>query len=304
MRIGSESVQLASQIDYTIKRAGLFALRLALPAGYRLESVTGTNISQWVEHNENGAPILEVALKERTVGSYSLGCVLSRNYRQLPASLPIVGVHPLATEKLSGFVVVSTEHGIAAKTESLEGLTEIPYASAVPVTNRGSSAPLQTSALAYKFITANPSAAPAWSLAVATEAVEPWVRAEILNTVTLAESLVSGRTLVKYDIANAPIKEFRLRVPAEFKNVDISGAQIRRRDQTNDEWRIELQGKVRGEFLLTVTWEFPATHRDQSHPAHRGAGPRSRARNRFSLPHSASAAASGREIRHRIAQPD
>ncbi len=259
MRIGSESVQLDAQIEYTIKRAGLFTLRLALPAGYRLESVVGTNISQWVEHNDNGVNILEVALKGRTIGTYALGCVLAQNYRQLPDALPILGVHPLATEKLSGVVVVSTEHGIAAKTASLNGLTEIPYASAFPITNQESPARLQSSALAYKFITATPSATPAWTLAVVTEAVEPWVRAEILNTVTVSESLVSGRTLVKYDIANAPIKEFRLRVPSSFKNVDISAPQIRRRDQTNDEWRVELQGKVRGEFLLTITWEFPTS---------------------------------------------
>ena len=78
-----------------------------------------------------------------------------------------------------------------------------------------------------------------------------------MNTITLTETLVSGRTLVKYDIANAPVKEFRVRVPAAFKNVEVTGAQIRRRDETNGEWRVELQSKVRGEYLLTVTWELP-----------------------------------------------
>ena len=54
-----------------------------------------------------------------------------------------------------------------------------------------------------------------------------------------------------------PVKEFRVRVPAAYKNVEITGAQIRRRDETNGEWRVELQSKVRGEYLLTVTWELP-----------------------------------------------
>ena len=78
-----------------------------------------------------------------------------------------------------------------------------------------------------------------------------------MNTITLTETLVSGRTQVKYDIANAPVKEFRVRVPTAYKNVEITGAQIRRRDETNGEWRVELQGKVRGEYLLSVTWEMP-----------------------------------------------
>jgi hypothetical protein len=257
VRIGSESVQLEGQIAYTIKRAGLFALRLALPAGYRLESVTGNAMSQWVEHNDNGVTVLEVALKERTMGAYALGCVLTRSYKEPPKTIPIVGIHPLATEKLSGVVIVSAEVGIAAKTASLEGLTEIPYAAVAPAANREAAATAPASALAYRFITPTPGASPAWSLTVSTEAVEPWIRAELLNLITLTETLVSGRTLVRYDIANAPVKDFRLRVPAAFKNVEITGAQIRRRDQTSDEWRVELQGKVRGEYTLTVTWELP-----------------------------------------------
>ena len=90
-----------------------------------------------------------------------------------------------------------------------------------------------------------------------TETVEPWVRAEIANTITVTESLISGRALVRYDIANAPVKELRLKIPAAFKNVEISGANIRRRDQTGEDWRVELQSKTRGFYTLTVTWEEP-----------------------------------------------
>ncbi|HXQ20861.1 MAG TPA: hypothetical protein VN812_04260, partial [Candidatus Acidoferrales bacterium] len=252
IRIGAESVQVSAQIDYTIKRAGVFGLRLALPAGYRLESVTGDKVSQWVERTENGAALVEVTLKERTLGAYTLNLVLGQNYKQPPKTLAIAGVHPLDTQKLSGYITVATDLGVAAKTGSFDGLTEIPFAS-VP----GERAVAGGSALAYKFIATSPGSEPAWGLSVTTEAVEPWLRAEIMNTITLTETLVSGRTQVKYDIANAPVKDFRVRVPGAYKNVEITGAQIRRRDETNGEWRVELQGKVRGEYVLTVTWELP-----------------------------------------------
>ena len=252
VRIGAESVQINAQVDYAIKRAGVFALRLALPVGYRLEGVTGDKVSQWVERNEDSAPLVEVTLKQRTIGAYTLKLVLVQNYRQPPQKLAVPGVHPLGTEKLSGYITVETDQGIAAKTDAFDGLTEIPFAS-VP----GERAASGGSALAYKFITAAPGATPSWKLGVTTEAVEPWLRAEIMNTITLTETLVSGRTLVKYDVANAPVKEFRLRVPAAFRNVEVAGAQIRRRDETNGEWRVELQSKVRGDYVLTVTWELP-----------------------------------------------
>jgi hypothetical protein len=230
----------------------VFALRLALPAGYALESVTGDKVSQWVERNEDDTPLVEVTLKERTLGAYNLNLALAQNYRQPPKTLAITGVHPLGTEKLSGFITVATDLGIAAKTASFEGLTEIPFASAP-----GERAAGGGSALAYKFIAAAPAPTPAWKLGVTIEAVEPWLRAEVMNTITLTETLISGRTVVKYDIANAPVKDFRVQVPAAFRNVELTGAQIRRRDETNGEWRVELQSKVRGEYPLTVTWELP-----------------------------------------------
>lgn len=259
VRLGSESARLGAQIDYIIKHAGVFALRLALPTGYRLEAVSGANVSQWIERTEAGARLLEVTLKERALGAYTLDLVLTQDYPEPPRSLAVPGVHPLDTQKLSGFITVSTEQGLAAKTESFQGLTEIPFGgTGLPraKTEDSALAP-RGSALAYKFIDPSPSAQPSWSLGLSTEAVEPWVRAEVANTITLTETLVSGRTLVKYEIANAPMKQFRVRVPAMFKNVEITGDQIRRRDQTNDEWRVELQGKVRGGYELSLTWELP-----------------------------------------------
>ena len=254
VRVSSESAAIAAQIEYTIKRAGVFSLRLALPAGYRVDSITGTNVSQWIDRTEGGVRLAEVTLKERAIGPSTINAVLSQSFAEVPRSLPIVGVHPLNVEKLTGYITVTTEVGIAAKTESFDGLTEVPFAS---VGRTGSTVAMSGSSLAYKFIATTATPQPGWRLSVSTEAIDPWVRAEIANTLRVTETLVSGRALVKFDIANAPIKEFRLRIPAAYQNVEVTGAQIRRRDQTNDEWRVELQGKVRGEYTLTVTWELP-----------------------------------------------
>lgn len=254
IRVGADQVNISSVIDYTIKRAGVFALKSILPSDYRVEQVTGNNVLQWSERMEGETPVLEVTLKERTSGAYSLRIELGKNFKELPKSLAIVGVHPLDTVKLTGFISVTAEAGVAAKSEALDGLTEIPATSLPDFTALSAGSPL-----AYKFISAEPKLLPDWKLSVTTESVEPWVRAEIVNTITMTESLVSGRALVRYDIANAPVKELRLKIPAEFKNVEISGANIRRRDQAGEEWSVELQSKTRGFYTLTVTWEQPRT---------------------------------------------
>lgn len=255
-RVGLEQLSLVAQVNYTVKKAGVFALHLALPDGWRLDSVSGTNVQQWAERGDAGTRVLEVALKERTLGAGQLQVTLSQNWKDVPPALSLAGVSPLGAQKLSGYVTVTAEVGIGVKTVSFDGLIEVPYAS---VANTAGSA-TQGSALAFKLI-ATDAATAGWKLSIATESVEAWVRAEVFNAFTVTETLVSARALVKYDIANAPVKEFRVRVPAGAKNVEISGVNIRRRDQQTNDWRVELQSKVRGDYVLTVTWEWPKDSR-------------------------------------------
>ena len=79
-RVTTEQIGLLAVVDYTIKRAGVFTLRLALPAGYRVERVTGLKIAQWVEKTGT----LDVTLKERTTGAYNLSIELVKLLPALP----------------------------------------------------------------------------------------------------------------------------------------------------------------------------------------------------------------------------
>ncbi len=250
VRIGTEQIALAANIDYNIKKAGVFGLKLLLPAGYHLQSVTGESIQQWATREENDLQFLDVAFSNRTIGAYGLQLKLLRSLKELPRTLSIAGVHPLSAQKLAGFVSVSAEPGVAVKTATLEGLVEIPSSGLID----NGAAP-GTTVLAYKFLSNQPAAQPEWKLEIATDIVESWVRAEIANTLALSETVVSGHAIIRYDIQNAPVKEFRLKIPTNYSNVEIAGDNIRRRDQVGEEWRVGLQNKMNGSFVLNVTWE-------------------------------------------------
>ncbi|MSU58863.1 MAG: hypothetical protein EXS35_11980 [Pedosphaera sp.] len=253
LRVGDDQLNLSATVDYTIKRAGVFALKLALPEGFRVESVSGANGLQHAERMDAKTRVLEVTLKERTTGAYALRVELVKNLKSLPKTLGIAGVEPLGAQKVSGFVSVSAEAGVAVKTAAFDGLTEIPVAT-LPGGNPGGN---DSAALGFKFLATESGAAPEWKLSVTTETVESWVRAEVAGTLTVSDTLVTGYALVRYDIQNAPVKELRLKIPATLKNVEIAGANIRRRDQSGESWRVELQSKVRGNYTLTVTWDQP-----------------------------------------------
>lgn len=255
-RIGFEAVGLQSCVEYAISRAGVFALRLALPPDVRVDQVSCPAMESWAERTGEAGPILELKLKQRTLGPVAVDLVLTSPHALLPPSLDLPGVHPLGVDKLAGFVSVAAEPGIGVKVQARTGLTEIP-AAALPGTTG------MAGVLAFKQLAADPGPTASWTLSATTEVVDSWVRAEVATVVTVSGSLVTGRAVVRYDVQNAPLQEFRLRVPETWRNVEISGAGLRRRDQTNTpagvEWRIELQNKVRGDYRLTVQWEEPRT---------------------------------------------
>lgn len=248
--VGAEQLGLRLQGDYTISRAGVFALRLVLPPAGRVEAVQCAAMQTWTEHVEAGRRLLEVALKQRTLGPLALEVQLDHSYTNLPATLALEGLHPLGVEKLTTYVTVAAEAGVGLKTGALEGVTEIPAAT-VP-----GAAAASAGTLAFKYIATEPQPAAAWRVNLSTEQLDSWVRAEIVHFITVGESLVSGRSLVRYEIQNAPVREFRLRVPDAWRNVEIVGAGVRRRDHTDGAWRVELQNKVSGEYRLSVHWDM------------------------------------------------
>ncbi|HRZ36139.1 MAG TPA: magnesium transporter [Candidatus Paceibacterota bacterium] len=249
--VGLEQTDLLSQIDYTITRLGVFALRLRLPAEGRLEAVASEAIQSWTEHTEGTERFLDLTLKERTIGRVQVEVRWHRPLTNLPPVLALAGVHPLEVAKLDGYMTVSAGPGVGLKTTNLVGVVEIPAATVPGFT------PASAGALAFKHLTGEPSAESTWSIALATEQLESWIRAEIVTLANVGETRVSGQTLIRYEIQNAPTREFRLKTPPAWRNVELLGAGIRRRDHTDGEWRIELQNKVMGLYRLTVPWEMP-----------------------------------------------
>jgi len=252
-RIGLEQLSLSASVDYVIKRAGVFKLELALPADYRIESVSGKDIQQWVEKKDSAVRQLDVFLKERVTGTNALALKLVRQFKNLPPKISLEGIYPLGTAKLTGFIAVSADAGVATRTDSFDGLTEVPVVSLPDATSLAGAG----SVLAYKYITAEPGSAPLWKLNLATETVAAWVRAEIVNSFSLTETLLNGHAQMRYNIANAPVKELRVRLPATAKDVEISGANIRSREQNGDIWTVALQSPVQGSYSLTVAWDEP-----------------------------------------------
>ncbi|MGP8201839.1 MAG: type II secretion system protein [Limisphaerales bacterium] len=251
VRISTDQIALSTTIEYGVKRAGVFALQAALPASYTVENVQGENMLPWQVRDTGSNRLLEIPFKDRVLGGYSLRVDLLRLLKEFPSTVAIPGVHPLNVQKLDGAVFVEAEPGVAVKTSSFDGLSESPGISP------GTGANAAAGVLAYKFLSAQPGPLPDWKLEVACEKVESWVRADIAQIVVVSDNLLSGAAVIRYDIQNAPVKDFHLKIPASCTNVEFSAPDIRRRDQVGEDWHVELQNAVHGQFTLVVNWERP-----------------------------------------------
>lgn len=161
-------------------------------------------------------------------------------------------------DKSGGFVSVGTEPGVGVKTSGLSGLVEIPVAAMGSVASgaeiRRSRTPTGPGPACVQGLAGGwVECRPLDSLA-GDQQVAPWIRAEGVQVFHVSESLVRGRMRLRYTVENAPAKEFRVRVPLDWRNVEVTGAGIRSREPrpgTNGvEWVVEPQNRVLGEFEL------------------------------------------------------
>ena len=95
-----------------------------------------------------------------------------------------------------------------------------------------------------------------WKLTLAAEKLSPRVVAEVFNLVTVGNGVVGGSATIRYGIINQGVQEFRIALPAHWKNVEFTGANIRRKEQQTNVWTITLQDKAWGGYTLVLTYDY------------------------------------------------
>ncbi len=97
---------------------------------------------------------------------------------------------------------------------------------------------------------------PDWTTGHRQRSSPPRVVADVFNLVTIGDGVVGGSATIRYGLFNQGVQEFKVRVPAHWKNVEFTGPNIRRKEQPTDVWTIGLQDKVWGGYTLVVTYDY------------------------------------------------
>ena len=237
-RLEETRLLVAHQLNLVVEKAGVYALEFTPQPGLTPTEVTGEGINDW---KVTGGK-LKVSFASRVLGARSLGVQLEEANREFPQTitvkaLPITGATNVTTQ-----LGAASAPGIRLKTARLASLVEIPVGSLPNRTDES---------LAFA------SEQPDWTLTLTPEKLPARVVAEVFNLVTIGDGLVGGSATIRYGIFNQGVQEFRVAVPAHWKNVEFIGANIRRKEQQTNVWTLALQDKAWGGYTLVVTYDYP-----------------------------------------------
>ncbi len=255
IEITGKNLRYRSVLNYRIKKAGVFQLRLHLPSELRGSlAVSGPAVEDYTYEPETET--LTVQLTEKTTDAVSVQLesetLLSRELPEPGQTdrLALPAVYALDTEQERGYVVVGTGESIRLKRlDAAAGLHDVDVQEVAPSLLQRSDHPK----LAFRVIRSP------WNLNLEVTSISPKIQAQTFNYIRFGEDYLVGASTIDFRIQYAGVKEFRVRLPEGITEPNIRGKNIKIQEKVEEEaalegtgqlWRVELQSEVTGSYQL------------------------------------------------------
>ncbi|MDZ4200091.1 MAG: hypothetical protein U1E27_12500, partial [Kiritimatiellia bacterium] len=210
---------------------------------WTLVSVSGPVVLDSDQREHEGRRQIRVLFREPVLGRT---LIEARMEKTLPdgATLfhaPAFRLNGAKSER--GYLALRAETGIRLEAGEGEGLREV-HTGSLPVR-------LPDAQQAFRFRDA------AWKLPIQIRRVAASMHADAFHLVSLGETGLYGSCTITYTLSGAPVRSFRLRIPDDLQNVEITGRDVRSWARSGDEWIVSLQERILGDYTLLVTYHRP-----------------------------------------------
>ena len=189
-----------------VEKAGIYALDLTVPPGFVVSEVKGEGIDDWKATDGK----LKISFASRVLGARKLDIQLEQANKEFPDQITVLPLAVTGATNVTTQLGAASSPGIRLKTAELAGLREVPITS---LANRGDE------------LLAFVSEQPDWKLTLSAEKLSARVVAEVFNLVTVGDGVVGGSATIRYGIFNQGVQEFRIAVPAHWKNLEFTGRE-------------------------------------------------------------------------------
>jgi hypothetical protein len=267
IRMTRKNLRYESVLNYRIKKAGVFQVRLHLPQELRASLVvTGPKVEDYsydaesemltVQLTEKVADELSIALEAETLLGKELPKPGQSDTFEVPA------VYTLGCEQERGYVALETTESVRLKRAGTGGpLHDIDVQEIDPTLLRRAS----DAKLAFRVVEAP------WQLDLEVSSISPKIQAQAFNYVRFGEDYLIGTSTIEFAIQYAGVKEFFIRMPEGIEEPNIRGDNIKIQEKVDERvapgegvpaeppgngelWRVELQSEVQGDYSLVIEY--------------------------------------------------
>lgn len=250
LSLGTDRLVLATDLNVSITRVGLFKLSFTLPEGLEVEALSGPALSHWTEAEDGGNRIVTLHLNGRTIGEQKFALTLAGPAPAAQAGWKVPRVRVREATRQTGELQLVPEKGLRLQA------MERTHVSQLDPRTAGNPRP---GALAFRLLQED------WSLAVGIEALDPWVTVQALQEVTAREGQTLTRIALRYKVENAAVKTLRVRLPGlgdeQAKTVRATGPAVGDFTVVAGDpqlWEIRFQRGIVGETEVQIEFQSQA----------------------------------------------
>ena len=236
-RLEETRLLVTHAMQLNVDKAGIYALKLTPQPGFNVTEVSGEGMDDW----KATADELRISFAARVMGERKIKVQLEKATKEIPEEIALRPLLVAGATNVTTRLGAASAPGIRLKTGSFSQMREVPV----------TTLPDRTDEL-LAFVSEQPD----WTLTLSVERLAARVVAEVFNLVTIGDGLVGGSATIRYGIINQGMQQFRIAVPAHWRNLEFTGANIRRKEQHTDEWLITLQDKAWGGYTLVITYDY------------------------------------------------
>ena len=245
--LGEDRTVLAANATVTITRAGIFRLSFIMPAGFDVESISGSALSHWTELKTDAGRVITLHLGGKTEGQQQVAISLAGPGVKATNAWTVPQLVLREASKQRGTLLLVPEQGMRLQVATRDGVTQLDP---------------QKSGIRQKGVLAFSVLQMPWSLVLNIEQVDPWIQVASLQHATVTEALVKVAANLQYQIENTGLKAFHVFVPTNAESVRFQGDQVAdflpmAGTLTNglQEWEVKLHRRVIGSYLLQATYQ-------------------------------------------------
>lgn len=250
LSLGEDRTVLAVNADVTITRAGIFRLSFLMPAGFDVESISGSALSHWTESKSDDGRVITLHFPGKTDGQQQFSISLAGPGVTATNAWVVPQVVLREAGKQLGTLLIVPEQGMRLQVVNRDGVTELdPQKAGIP----------QKGVLAFRVLQTPVN------LSLDIAQVEPWIQVTSLQHATVSEAQVKVAANLQYQIENAGLKSFHVLLPNDAEGVNFQGEQVAGfaampgSATTNGlvQWEVNLHRRVIGQYLLQVNYQVP-----------------------------------------------